>query len=156
MKRLDQMVEVNPLHVIVDDTLNFREDFDLPSLKDQIRGPKYIIDPVHLFLPPSIRTEAEALAALDKLDVIGLITGRGNRRMKAAKELQVDPTSSQELKDNLAKTSAILYYDYNREEQLEFMLDHGGSKPLSRCETIRAVLRLSKQMKGEVEICRLL
>jgi hypothetical protein len=119
----------------VDFNLNIRQqnNYDLPSIKQQIRDAGRILKPI------IIRGEDNVVLS-------------GNRRTLAGQELINDPECPVELHDNLAKTQVIVYTGLTPEEELTLILDHGGEKPISKTEVLEAVWRLDKQFYPEAKI----
>lgn len=136
MKRSKTVTKVNPAELTVDRSVNFRDDYDTESLTDQILVAKRILEPIH------IREDKVVL--------------RGNRRVLTAQKLLANPNLDPEIRKALENTEAFIYSDLTDREQTEFVLDHGGQKPLSRVETCKAVRRLLKQMMSERDIASLM
>lgn len=136
MKRLP-IKQVDALSLKVDRNVNFRDEYDLESMMDQIRDAGRVLEPIH--------------AIKDTFVVL-----KGNRRTAAVQQLLADPKLPSDLKSAIAKLDVILYEDLTDDEITELVLDHGSQKPLSRVETVKAIWRLQAQMKSERQIICLL
>lgn len=140
-KATKKTVELSEL--FVDLSLNNREvdNYDLPSMKEQIVAIGRIVVPLIVK-----RDETKK-----KYVVL-----RGNRRTLAAQELVADPASSQELVANLKKIEVMVYEDLTPAEELAMVFDHGSEKPICRTEVVKSVWRLSKSFMSEGEIIKML
>lgn len=136
MKR-SQVKQVDALSLKVDRNVNFRDEYDLESMMEQIRDAGRVLEPIH--------------AIKDSLIVL-----KGNRRTAAVQQLLTDPKLPSDLKSAISKLDVILYEDLTDDEITELVLDHGSQKPLSRVEVIKAIWRLQQQMKSERQIICLL
>ena len=116
--------------LIVDRKLNFREDYDVPSMIDEIKRAGCLLEPVH-----AIQETNQIL--------------KGNRRITAVQALLADPTLPKDLRKELEKVDVIFYQGLTPEEITELVLDHGSQKSLSRVEIVNACWRLQKQMYTE-------
>jgi hypothetical protein len=127
---------VSIMSLKVDTSVNIRlvNNYDLESMKEQIRMAGCIIKPL------IIRGEDKVVLS-------------GNRRTLAGQELYNDPSTSAELKERLSKVQVIEYTGLTEEETLQLVLDHGGEKPISKTEVVLSVWRLDKQMYSERQIC---
>lgn len=121
------------MSLVVDRAVNFREDYDIPSMIEEIKQLGRIIEPIHA----------------RKEDNVVL---KGNRRTLAAQMMLQDPKLPSDLKDSLEKMDVIFYEGLDEKEQNLIILDHGSQKPLSRVETVGACWRLQKLMYSEVDI----
>ncbi len=120
----------------VDTGVNIRlvNNYDLESMKDQIRLAGRIIKPL------IVRGEDKVVLS-------------GNRRTLAGQELYNDPQCPADLKEALSKVAVIEYTGLTEEEILTLVLDHGGEKPICKTEVVLSVWRLDKQMYSEKQIC---
>lgn len=116
--------------LVVDRKLNFREDYDVPSMIDEIKRAGCLLEPVH-----AIQETNQIL--------------KGNRRITAVQALLADPTLPKDLRKELEKVDVIFYQGLTPEEITELVLDHGSQKSLSRVEIVNACWRLQKQMYTE-------
>jgi len=137
MQRSKSLIKKCVTELVVSKEVNFRDDYDLPSMCDQIVNKGRIIEPVFI----------------EKGSNIVL---RGNRRIAAGQLLFSDKNCSEELKRALSAVECYECVLENERERVEFVLDHGGQKPLSRVEIVKAVRRLLRQMLSEKEIASLL
>lgn len=133
MKRASKLEKVNPLALKVSREVNFRDDYNLTPLVEDIRVAGRILEPLHV--------ERETNIVL-----------KGNRRAASAQVILSDANCPPELKKNLENTEVIYYTDLTEKERTQLVLDHGSQQTLSRVETIKAVWRLSKQGWSEAEI----
>jgi hypothetical protein len=126
---------VNITSLKVDFNLNIRQknNYDLPSIKEQIRQAGRILKPI------IIRGEDDTVLS-------------GNRRTLAGQELFAEPDLPSDLKEALSKTQVLVYNGLTPEEELTLVLDHGGEKPISKTEVLEAVWRLDKQFYSEARI----
>lgn len=122
--------------LVVRREVNYRDDYDVPSMKEEIVQAGRILEPLH------IREDGVVL--------------KGNRRTMAAQELIADPKCPQDLLKNLSNVDVFVYSDLSQQEETELILDHGSQKPLTRVEIVKAVRRLQKQMYSERDIIILL
>jgi len=109
----------------VNRTLNFRKNYDLPSMIEQITQEGRILEPVHVE---------------DNGDVL-----KGNRRISAAQLIVADPKSPQELVETLKNVDVFVYSDLTDRERTEIILDHGAQKTLGYEETVEAIWRLQHE-----------
>jgi hypothetical protein len=123
--------------LVVDKTVNFREDYDVPSMIEEIRHAGRVLEPIH--------------ARMDDNVVL-----KGNRRVSAVQSLLADPKLPTDLRQAIEKLDVIYYEGLDAKELTEIVLDHGSQKPLSRVETVMACWRLQKQMYSEDEVITLL
>jgi hypothetical protein len=137
MKVHDKTAKVDTLKLIVDTNLNVRDQYDLPSMEEQIRKVGRVLEPVWV--------EKESMRVL-----------KGNRRTWASQNLLKNPDSPKELKDNLAEMNVIFVEGLSEKERLELILDQGSQKSLTRTEIIKAVWRLDGQMLGFMDIALLM
>lgn len=139
MKR-QSLKKVNAANLIVihgTAAINFREDYDVPAMVQDILAAGRILEPIHA-------REGD------------MVVLKGNRRTEAAQVLLKDPATPAEIRKALENTEVFFYSDLTEAEQTELVLDQGGQKPLSRVETVKAVWRLQKMMYSEKDIIRLL
>lgn len=129
--------KVPALDLKVDRSVNFREDYDVVSMIEDIRHAGCVLEPLH------VRLE-------DKVVL------KGNRRTSAVHALLADPKLPSDLRAAIEKLDVIYYEGLDERELTEIVLDHGSQKPLSRVETVQACWRLQKQMYSEAEIIILL
>lgn len=125
--------QVDALSLKVDRAVNFRDDYDLPSMMEEIRQAGRVLEPIHA----------------RKEDNVVL---KGNRRTAAVHELLADPKLPSDLKKAIEKLDVIFYEDLTDREVTQIVLDHGSQKPLNRAETVKAVWRLAAEMRSEREI----
>lgn len=120
------------------DAVNIRAsyNYDLASMKEQIIPMGGVTDPLSV----------EALA-----DGTFMIL-RGNRRFRAACELRADPNTDAALVKALAKFDCFVWSDLTEEKRQELIHDHGGFKPLSREDTVKAVWALDAKTWTERRI----
>lgn len=132
-----KIVAITDIRVDLD--LNIRQinNYDLPSMMEQIISAGRIIKPIIV--------RAEDMVVLS-----------GNRRTLAGQKLFNDPTCPSEVKESLKKVDVILYSGLNPQEELQLIIDHGSEKPISRTEVVHACWRLDKQFFSEVQIIQLL
>lgn len=136
MKR-HNITSVNVNELKVDTGLNYRDDYDIASLQDDVIRQGRILEPLHV--------ELETKRVL-----------RGNRRTLTAQKLYNDPTTAPELRAALEKLEVIFYSELTDSEREELVLDHGSQKSLTRTEIVKAVWRLAMKMYSEREIIGLL
>lgn len=136
MKR-HNMKKLSALALKVDRKVNFRDDYDVPSMMEEIRQAGRILEPVHIRLEDSVVL-------------------KGNRRIEAAHQLLADPACPADLKKALESVDVIAYSELSEKELTELVLDHGSQKPLSRAEITKAVWRLQRQMYSERDIITLM
>lgn len=132
MKRYP-MKKVPATSLIVDRSVNYRDDYDTVSMAEQIRSAGKVLEPIHV------------------IKETGVVL-KGNRRVLTVQELLLDPKLPSDLKSAIEDLDVIFYEGLTDDEITELVLDHGSQKPLSRVETIKAVWRLVKQMKSEKDI----
>ena len=104
--------------------LNYRKNYDLPSMIEQITLAGKILEPVHIE---------------DNLEVL-----KGNRRIGAAQIIVADPKSPQDLVKALEQVDVFIYSELTDRERTEIMLDHGSQKGLGFEETVEAIWRLQQ------------
>lgn len=109
----------------VNRTLNFRKNYDLPSMIEQIAQEGRILEPCHVE---------------DNGDVL-----KGNRRISAAQIIVADPKSPQELVDTLKQVDVFVYSELTDRERTELILDHGSQKSLGYEEIVEAIWRLQHE-----------
>lgn len=126
----------NLADLVVRRDVNFRDDYDVPSMKEEIVQAGRILEPLHI---------AEDGTVL-----------KGNRRTMSAQELVADPKCPQDLLKALSVIDVFVYSDMTDKEKTELILDHGSQKPLTRVEIVKATWRLQKQMYSERDIIVLL
>lgn len=136
MKR-ETIKKVSATELVVNKSVNFRVDYDVPSMMEEIMQQGRILEPIH--------------ARKDDKVVL-----KGNRRIAAAQELLKREDLSPELRKALESVDVFYYTDLTERELTELVLDHGSQKPLSRVETVMAVWRLQRQMYSERDIITLL
>lgn len=136
MKR-HKLVKFDAMELKVDRSVNYREDYDLPSMMEQIRDAGGVLEPIHAIKGSNIVL-------------------KGNRRVSAVQALLVDKNIPVALKEGIEKLEVIFYEDLTEQEITELVLDHGSQKPLSRVEVIQACWRLQRQMRSEKDIILLL
>lgn len=136
MKR-ESLKKVSANELTVNRSVNYRDDYDIPAMREEIRQQGRILEPVHV----------------RKDDKVVL---KGNRRIAAAQEELADPTCPAELRKALEAIDVFYYSDLTERETTELVLDHGSQKPLSRVETVKAVWRLVRQMYSERDIITLM
>ncbi len=117
----------------VNKSVNFRDDYDVPSMMDEILQKGRILEPVW------VRKED------------GVVL-KGNRRVAAGQELLKNPLLAPEIRKALENVDVFYISDMTEREVTEAVLDHGSQKPLSRVETVKAVWRLQRQMYSERDI----
>lgn len=124
--------------LISSDAVNIRAvyNYDLPSIIEQIIAMGGITDPLSV----------EALA-----DGMFMIL-RGNRRYRAGCVLRADPVTDPALVKSLAKFDCFVYTDLSEDERQALIHDHGGTKPLVREDTVRAVWGLYAKTWSEKRI----
>lgn len=123
--------------LVVNKSVNFREDYDVPSMIEEIRHAGRVLEPLH------VRLEDKTVL-------------KGNRRASAVQALLADPKLPSDLREAIEKLDVIFYEGLDERELTEIVLDHGSQKPLSRVETVLACWRLQKQMYSETEVITLL
>lgn len=136
MKR-HALKKVPTTDLVVRKDINFREDYDIPSMIEEIKHAGRILEPIH------VKMEDNTVL-------------KGNRRVAAAQQMLQDPKLPSDLKNALEKLEVLYYEGLDTKELTEIVLDHGSQKPLSRVETVNAAWRLQKQMYSETEIIVLL
>lgn len=119
--------------LVVDRNVNFRDDYDVPSMMEEIRQAGRVLEPIW------VRKEDNVVL-------------KGNRRVTAVQELLRDKALPSDLKEAIAQLDTIYVEGLSDKELTELVLDHGSQKPLSRSETVKAIWRLQKQMYSEREI----
>lgn len=132
-----KLTKVPASELVVDRKVNFREDYDVPSMIEDIRHAGAVLEPLH------VRKEDNVVL-------------KGNRRTSAVQALLADPKLPSDLRDAIEKLDVIYYEGLDEKELTEIVLDHGSQKPLSRVECVQACWRLQKQMYSETEIITLL
>lgn len=137
MKRHGTIKKVDASTLIVDRNVNFRVDYDVPSMMEDIRQAGRVLEPIW------VRKEDNVVL-------------KGNRRVTAVHELLRDKTLPSDLKEAISQLEVLYYEGLSDRELTEIVLDHGSQKPLSRAETILAIWRLQKQMYTEREIITLM
>lgn len=136
MKR-HKLTKADATTLVVDKQVNFREDYDVPSMIEEIRHAGRVLEPLH------VQYETQ-------------IVLKGNRRLSAVQALLLDPKLPSDLRDNIAKLDVIYYEGLDQKELTEIVLDHGSQKALTRVETVLACWRLQKLMYSEDEVITLL
>lgn len=136
MKR-HAMKKVAITELKVDRSVNFRDDYDLPSLREEVVQAGQILEPIH---------------AIQGTNIVL----KGNRRTLVGQQLHADPSCPSDLKKKLEGVDVIFYSDLTEQEITELVLDHGSQKPLSRAETVKAVWRLQRQMYTERDVITLM
>lgn len=131
MKR-SGLKKYNLADLVVRRDVNFRDDYDIPSMKEELVQAGRILEPLH------IRDDGVVL--------------KGNRRTLSAQELVADPKCPQDLLKALSTVDVFVYSDLSQNEETELILDHGSQKPLTRVEIVKAVWRLQRQMYSERDI----
>ncbi len=114
-----------------------RENYDLASLKTQIRAAGRVIKPI------VIRGEDNMVL-------------QGNRRYWSVVELLEEPDLPEDLREAISKLDCIVYTGLSEKETIALIIDHGGEKPISRSEVVSAVWRLDLQFFTEGQIIGLL
>lgn len=130
-----QKVTANTL--VVDKQVNFREDYDVPSMIEEIRHAGRVLEPLH------VQFETQTVL-------------KGNRRLSAVQALLADPKLPSDLRESIEKLDVIYYEGLDQKELTEIVLDHGSQKALTRVETVLACWRLQKLMYSEDEVITLL
>jgi hypothetical protein len=133
MAKRSSLKKANIMSLKVDRLVNFRDDYDVPSMKEEILQAGRILEPLHV------------------IDGSNILL-KGNRRTLAAQELYSDPSCPADVKEALEKVDVFYYSDLNEKEITEIVLDHGSQKGLTRVEVLKAVWRLQKQMYSERDI----
>jgi hypothetical protein len=126
-------MSVNSLKVNYELNIRQQNNYDLPSIVQQIRDAGRILKPI------IVRGEDNVVLS-------------GNRRTLGGQQLFNDPECPVELHEQLSKTQVIVYTGLTPEEELTLILDHGGEKPISKTEVLEAVWRLDKQFYPEGKI----
>lgn len=137
MKKATKIVKVPATDLVVNRSVNFREDYDVPSMIEEIRHAGQVLEPLH------VRKEDNTVL-------------KGNRRTSAVQALLKDPKLPSDLRDAIEKLDVIFYEGLTDAETTEIVLDHGSQKPLSRVECVLACWRLQKQMYSETDVITLL
>lgn len=137
MSKKHNIKKVDATTLVVDKSVNFREDYDVPSMIEEIRHAGRVLEPVH------VRMEDNVVL-------------KGNRRVSAVQALLSDPKLPADLQKEIAKLDVIFYEGLDSTEITEIVLDHGSQKPLTRVEVVLACWRLQKQMYSEDQVITLL
>lgn len=124
MKR-SNLKKVKLSEIKVNRTLNFRKNYDLPSMIEQITDAGRILEPVHIE---------------DNMEVL-----KGNRRISAAQVIVADPKSPQDLVEALKNIDVFIYSELTDRERTEIILDHGSQKSLGYEEIVEALWRLQHE-----------
>lgn len=113
---------------------NFRdiENYDVPSMIEEIVQAGRILEPLHI---------EEGGAVL-----------KGNRRTLAAQTLLADPKTPQDIAEAIRELDVFVYTELTEKERTELILDHGSQKGLTRVEVVKAAWRLQRMMYGERDI----
>lgn len=136
MKR-SNIQKVSALELVVNRTVNYRDDYDVPSMAEDIRIAGRVTEPIHVLKE-------------------GNIVLRGNRRVTAVQQMLADGKLPSDLRDAIAKLDVIYLSDMTEKEITEYVLDHGSQKPLTRVEVLKAAWRLQRQMYSERDIITML
>lgn len=137
MKKASKIVKVPAMDLVVNQTVNYREDYDIPIMMEEIVFLGMVVEPLH------VRKEDNMVL-------------KGNRRTRAVHQLLKDPKLPTDLYNAIEKLDVIYYEGLTERETTELMLDQGSQKSLSRVECVLACWRLQKQMYSEVDIITLL
>src|SRR5436190_2023823 len=133
-------------NLIVDVNLNIRErdNYDLPSMKQQILEMGRIVKP--------ILVKEEEVESADGKKLKKLIVLSGNRRTWAGQELYSDGTTPAEVKEALSKVDVIVYTNLSANDEIQLIIDHGQEKAISRTEVVNSCWRLDKLFFSEAQI----
>lgn len=127
--------------LVVDFDLNIRDrsNYDLGTMKDQIRTAGQVIKPI------LVEKQGDRYVVLS-----------GNRRTLASQELLTEESLPANLKASLEKLDVLVYEGLSETERLALVIDHGSEKGISRTELVQAVWRLAKAFWSEIDIIKLL
>lgn len=128
---------VDATTLVVDRALNFRQDYDIPSMIDEIKRAGCVLEPIHAVLGTNQ-------------------VAKGNRRVTAVQAILADPNAPADLKERLRNLDVIYYEGLTDQELTELVLDHGSQKSLTRVEIVLAIWRLQAQMMSEKDIITLM
>lgn len=136
MKR-HAMRKVEATELVVDRKLNFRKDYDIASMIEEIKRAGAVLEPIH--------------AIFETKQVL-----KGNRRVTAVQAMLADPNLPNDLRKAIEKLDVLFYEKLTEKEITELVLDHGSQKPLTRVEVLLACWRLQTQMYSEKDICTIM
>jgi hypothetical protein len=142
VKSSKKTVSIQNLVVDLDLNIRNRSNYDLPTMKGQIKDLGRIVKPI--------------LVKDHQTDKSKYIVLSGNRRALSGQELYSEPGITVELKAALDKVDIIHFTDLTPTEELSLIIDHGSEKPISRSEIVQAVQRLDKGFHSESQIINLL
>ncbi|MBV9694307.1 MAG: hypothetical protein JO261_11470 [Alphaproteobacteria bacterium] len=125
------------MSVVSKDDVNvrLRNNYDLPSMVEQIRQGGGIHTPI------IIERQGDEWVVLS-----------GNRRTRAGQLLYKDPTLTAELKEKLDKVEFIVYSELTPAERLSIINDQGSQKELCKTEIVLAVRRAFLEGQSESDI----
>lgn len=133
-KNITKTVSIETLVVDYKTNVRLATNYDLPAMEQSIIERGRIEDAIHARLCDNVVL-------------------RGNRRTLAGQKLVKDPTTSQEVVNNLKKV-VVIFHDVTpgSAEELSIVLDHGSQKKLCKTEVLLSVWRLDRQFQSELQI----
>lgn len=135
VKPTQRVVSVSDLVINTDTNVRFVNNYDLPTLKQQI------VDAGRILKPIVVEETAKGLEVL-----------QGFRRGLAGKELLAAGDTPQDVIEALKKVPVTVYKGLTAAERTMLINDHGGERPISRSEVLVAVWRMEREGFTEREI----